>query len=252
MNAPRTRLLLALAVAPLALGLAACKKDTAGTAAAPQGAPVAAVAPPAGKAWTDVVDETADGGMRVGNPEAPIKLVEYGSLSCPHCAVLSQEGTASLMKNYVGTGKVSWEFRSFAIHPQDVPLTVLVSCAPKEAFFPLVEQVYTNFDSMNAVYNDKAKLEQAQAAMDLPPAQRWSAFSDAIGYSDFFAARGISKDAAHACLADLNKATVVADHAKKYGEAGIDSTPTLLINGNKVDGAEWPALEAALKAAGAR
>jgi Thioredoxin len=155
---------------------------------------VAAVAAPAGQAWSDVLETTPDGGMRMGNPDAPIKLLEYGSLSCPHCAKLSQEGFGSLVKNYVNTGKVNFEFRSFAIHPQDVPLTVFVRCAPKEAFFPLVEQVYTNFDAMNAPYQDKAKLDQAQAAMQLPAAQRWSAFADAIGYSDFFAARGIGED----------------------------------------------------------
>lgn len=222
----------------------------------PKGEPVAAVAPPAGKAWTEVIEETADGGMRMGNPDAPIKLIEYGSLSCPHCAKLAQDGFGPLMKDYVGTGKVSFEFRSFAIHPQDVPLTVLARCGPKEAFFPLVEQIYANFDSMNAPYNDQAKLEQAQAAMQLPPAQRWGAFADAIGYLDFFAARGVAKDQGKACLADLTKATVVANQAKKFGEAGISSTPTLLINGRTLQlpaGKEpWDVLSAALKQAGAR
>ena len=144
MTAQTTRLLLTIAVAPLALGLAACKADPAAdaaTAEGPKGEPVAAMVPPAGKAWADVVAATPDGGMRMGNPAAPIKLIEYGSLTCPHCAKLSQEGFGPLVKNYVSTGKVSFEFRSFAIHPQDVPLTVLVRCAPTEAFFPLVEQI---------------------------------------------------------------------------------------------------------------
>lgn len=251
MTAIRTRLLLTLAFAPLAL--AACKSEPATSASeSPQGQPVAAVTAPAGQAWSDVLETTPDGGMRMGNPDAPIKLLEYGSLSCPHCAKLSQEGFGSLVKNYVNTGKVNFEFRSFAIHPQDVPLTVFVRCAPKEAFFPLVEQVYTNFDAMNAPYQDKAKLDQAQAAMQLPAAQRWSAFADAIGYSDFFAARGIAKDQGKACLADLSKATLVAEQAQKYGESGINGTPALFINGTKIDAGEWPGLETALKAAGAR
>ena len=83
---PRPLYLLGMAglVLPLALGLAACKKsDSTGSSS---GDPVAAVAPPAGKAWTDVVKATPEGGMVMGNPAAPIKLVEYGSLSCPHCA----------------------------------------------------------------------------------------------------------------------------------------------------------------------
>lgn len=251
MTAKTARLFLTVAMAPLAL--IACKADpVADAATGPKGEPVAAIVPPAGKTWSDVVEATPEGGMRMGNPAAPIKLLEYGSLTCPHCAKLSQEGFGPLIKNYVATGKVSFEFRSFAIHPQDVPLTVLVRCAPQEAFFPLIEQIYTNFDAMNAVYGDKPKLAQAEAAMTLPPAQRWAAFSQVVGYSDFFAARGVAKDQANACLADLSKATLVADQAKKYGEDGITGTPSIFINGAKIDAGEWAGVETALKAAGAR
>lgn len=252
MTAKTTRLLLTIAFAPLAL--AACKADPAGEAASdgPKGEPVAAVAAPAGKAWADVVEATPDGGMLMGNPNAPIKVIEYGSLTCPGCAKLAQEGFAPLVANYVSTGKVNFEFRSFAIHPQDVPLTVLVRCAPKEAFFPLVEQIYSNFNTMNAVYGDKPRLAQAEAAMSLPPTQRWAAFSQVVGYTDFFAARGVAKDQANACLADLSKATLVADQAKKYGESGITGTPTLFINGTRLGASDWAGLEAGLKAAGAR
>lgn len=255
MTAKTTRLFLSLAIAPLALGLTACKADPAADAAkveGPKGDAVAAVAPPAGKAWSDVVDATPDGGMRMGNPAAPIKVIEYGSLTCPGCAKLAQEGFAPLVTNYVSSGKVSFEFRSFAIHPQDVPLTVLVRCAPKEAFFPLIEQIYSNFNAMNAVYGDKPRLAQAEAAMALPPAQRWAAFSQVVGYTDFFAARGVAKDQANACLSDLSKATLVADQAKKYGESGITGTPTLFINGTKLGVSDWAGLESGLKAAGAR
>lgn len=247
-----SRLALALALAPLALGLAACgKKDDAGAPAA-SSTPIANIAAPAGKAWADVIEETADGGMRMGNPDAPIKLVEYGSLSCPHCAKLSQEGYEPLVTKYVASGRVSYEFRSFAIHPQDVPLTLLVRCSSKEAFFPLVEQLYTNFDAMNSVLQDKAVVERAEAAMRMPEAQRWTAFADALGYIQFFSQRGVAADQAKACLADGAKAKAVADLANKYGEAGINGTPTMFVNGSKVEGTEWSGLEAALQAAGAR
>jgi len=245
------RTLLVLAAAPLALTLAACG-DKAGEGAPPKGEPIAKVAPPAGKVWADVIEETADGGLRMGNPEAPIKLVEYGSLTCPHCAKLAQEGFAPLVTNYVASGRVSFEFRSFAIHPQDVPLTVLARCSTKEAFFPLVEQIYANFDAMNAPYNDQATLDKAQATMQLPPEQRWSAFADTIGYTQFFAQRGIAVDQAHACLADTAKAKQVADFSQQYSAAGINGTPALFINGSKLDTTEWSALEAALQTAGAR
>jgi protein-disulfide isomerase len=239
-----------VALAPLALALAACGGD--GASGPPKGDAIAKIAPPAGKAWADVVEETPEGGMRMGNPEAPIKLVEYGSLSCPGCAKLAQDSFASLTTNYIASGRVSFEFRSFAIHPQDVPLTVLARCSSKEAFFPLIEQIYANFDAMNAPYQDEATMQRAQASMQLAPEQRWSAFADTVGYTQFFAQRGVAVDQAKACLADLPKAKAVADFAQKYSADGVTGTPTLKINGTKLDDTSWKGLEVALQNAGAR
>lgn len=232
---------------PLALGLAACKKDAASDTAAPAG-PVAAAPPPAGKAWTDVVSATGEGGYLMGNPAAPVKVIEYGSLSCPHCAKLAQEGFPTLVGNYVNSGKVNLEFRSFAIHPQDVPLTMLAECAGPETFFPLVEDLYKNFDAVTEATMKGA--DQANKLSGLPENQRFVALADALGFTEFFAARGVSKDQSKACLANSANATKIAKFAESYSNNGIDSTPTLLVNGTKVEGAEWSALDAALKKAG--
>lgn len=235
-----------------ALVLAGCNKaDSGSSAAAPaNGEPVAAVAPPAGKAWADVLAASPEGGVVMGNPKAPIKLVEYGSLSCPHCAKLAQDGAAALTEKYVNTGKVSWEFRSFAIHPQDVPLTVLARCGGNETFFPLVEQVYANFDALSeSTQKGAAKLGNMAS---VPPAERFTTMADALGFTDFFAARGISRDQAKACLTNAAAAEKVAAESDAASKAGIDSTPTLLINGGKVSGNTWAELEPALQKAGAR
>lgn len=245
------RMLGTLALAPLALALAACGGAEDGSGP-PKGEAIAKIAPPAGKAWADVIEETAEGGMRMGNPDAPIKLIEYGSLSCPGCAKLAKDGFAPLVTNYVASGRVSFEFRSFAIHPQDVPLTVLVRCSSKEAFFPLVEQIYANFDAMNAPYQDEATMQRVQASMQLPAEQRWIAFAETIGYTPFFAQRGVAVDQAKACLADLTKAKQVADYAQQYGAEGINGTPTLKINGVQIEDTSWKGLEVALQNAGAR
>ena len=238
---------LVLATAALPIALSACHKTDAGaggaaTAAHAAGAPVAAVAPPAGKAWSDVVGATSAGGMLMGNPNAPIKLVEYGSLSCPHCAHFAETGFKPLVSRYVDSGKVSFEYRSFAIHSIDVPLTVLVRCASPAAFFGLVEQLYSGQPALMARAEQGEK--QANAASALPPSQRFVAIADAMGFTDFFSARGVSVDQAHA--------ERVGKDAQAISDQGVDSTPTLMVNGTKTDANSWAELEPLLQKAGAR
>lgn len=238
--------------APLALAilaLSACNKSDAPTS----GEAIKAVAPPAGTAWSDHVEATPEGGVRMGNPDAPIKLVEYGSLSCPHCAKLAVDGFAKLTGDYVGSGRVSYEFRSYVIHPQfDAPLTLMARCAPLKAFFPLVEQIYRNFDAMQAPLQDPAVQQKANAAIQGPANQRLAGLADALKYTEFFSARGLPVDQAHACLSDNAKTTELDALTQKYSKDGIDSTPTLIVNGEKISTTDWADLDTALKNAGAR
>lgn len=240
----------------LALGLGACHKDGAAAGATASQA-VAAVAPPAGKQWSDVVAATNDGGiqgMRMGNPDAPIKMVEYGSLTCPHCAKLSGEMMQPLLSKYVASGKVSYEYRSFVIHGPDLPLTMLVRCADPGAYFGLVEQLYAGQPAL--IQRMMAGQAQAEAASKLAPAERINGISDAMGLTDWFAAHGLAKDKAHACLANTAVAQAVANEADTISNKGINSTPTVIINGNKIDLGEtteltWGIVEQRLKGAGA-
>lgn len=247
------RLAFTALAAPLALAIGACgSKDDTSPTSAPTGGPVASVPAPAGQAWSEVVAATPDGGMRMGNPNAPIKLIEYGALSCPHCAKLANEAMPTLVSKYVDSGRVSYEFRSFIIHGAiDVILTQLVRCGDPSAYFPLVEQVYATQDQWIA--QAEAAGDKAQAAAALPPDQRMAAMADAYGLTDWFAARGVSKDQAHACLAKTDEAQAIAAQTQKWStDQGINQTPTILINGVKTDIATWQALEPALQNAGAR
>jgi protein-disulfide isomerase len=240
--------------APLALAifaLAACNKSSDSTSSG-SGAAKQAIAPPAGTKWTDRVEATPEGGVRMGNPDAPVKLVEYGSLSCPHCAKLSQDGFAKLTGEYVTSGRMSYEFRSYMIHPQDVPLTLLAQCGSLATFFPMIEQIYANFDAMQQPLSDPAVLQKANAAQQGPADQRMTGLSDALGYTQFFSSRGLSIDKAHACLADGAKAQKIVDMGQKWLSEGIDSTPALVVNGEKLGTTDWADLDTALKNAGAR
>jgi protein-disulfide isomerase len=247
----RFRLFLTLAVAPLAL--AACKQEAATPGNdAPKGDAVAAVPAPAGTSWATTFAKTADGGYLVGNPNAPVKLVEYGALSCSHCAEFSETSTAELRGTFVASGKVSYELRFFMLNALDIPATLLATCGSTEAVLPLAEQFWAWQPNMFA--NLKAAGDaQFQAAGALAPNQRFAALAKIGGMDSFFAARGIPAAQGAACLADVNKATALADATTKAGtEKEINGTPTFFLNGTKLNEGSWPGVKTALQAAGAR
>lgn len=246
---PRFRpALLAALAAPLALALAACGDTT--EEGAPAGEPIAPIAAPAGASWVETAAVTPEGGYVIGNPNAPLKLVEYASHTCHVCAAFSQEGAAP-MDEYVATGVISYEIRNLIRDPVDLSIAMLARCGAPQAFHPLANQAWQNFDAlMNTVQANSAALQQAQAA---PPAQRLQAIAQTSGILEFFAARGISRDQAMTCLADTAKASQIADASQTQAdELQISGTPSFFLNGRKLEPTSWAALEPLLQAAGAR
>lgn len=243
------RLALALCAAPLALGLAACGSDDEGAATAEVVAPVA---PPAGQQWADIAAITPEGGWLAGNPEAPIRLVEYGSLTCPACAAFSVSGMEQLRDDYVNSGRVSYELRSVPLHGTiDLVLTRLLECAPKEAAHPLAEQIWANNNPL--LTEAQANAPALEQAMSLPENQRFVAFADRSGLLDFFAARGVSRDQASACLADPAAIQSLANRLVAQNDKDqITGTPTFFINGTRMSETDWDSVQAALQRAGAR
>ncbi|KQN07648.1 thioredoxin domain-containing protein [Sphingomonas sp. Leaf25] len=232
------------------VALSACGGGDA-TGNATTATPVAGVAAPAGKSWTETVAVTPEGGYRIGNPDAPIKLVEYGSRTCPTCGAFAREGNEPLIANYVSTGKVSFEFRDFAVHgAPDLAAAVLGRCNGTATFFPLLEAMYQDqlatLDRMQAI----PQAEQARL-QSIPPVQAIAGWADAAGFVDFVKQRGVPEAKARECLRDQKLIDQVVKITEEGG-ATVTGTPTFLINGEKVENAvQWKDIEAALKGAGA-
>jgi protein-disulfide isomerase len=247
---------LTLALSALALG--ACSKGDAGAGNGAAAAPVAAKAAPAGQNWSDTVAKTAEGYV-MGNPDAGIKLVEYGSRLCPTCGALAREGYDPLIKNYVSTGKVSFEFREFLVHgPADLPPALLGLCVDKAAFFPVLEQMFHDqaaFDEGLQKMTPAQQQQLQQAAANPKVAIRMLA--DAEGVVPYMKQRGLPQAKIDACLSDqamidkLTKQTQGKGPTEGGGDGTVHGTPTLIINGKVTDALTWPQLDAALKAAGA-
>ncbi len=233
--------------APLALALAACGGEADGEV---EGDVIAAIEAPEGGAWLDTVTVSESDGYILGNPDAPIKLVEYASHTCGGCANFAATAKAGI-KEYVATGVVSFEQRNLVRDPIDLAVATLVRCGAKENMQVLSDeawsylpQIFENVQQNGAAY---------EAAGQAPVNQRFIGIAQAAGLIDFFAARGLSADQQRACLADTAKIETIADNSSEQGrELNIQSTPSFLLNDRRLDGIAWSDVEAALQRAGAR
>lgn len=240
---------LALAAAALALITAGCDQKAADSNSATTGtaapAPVAAYD---GRDWTQTVVRTPEGGFRMGNPDAPNKLVEYASITCPHCRDFSKVGTEPLKATYIRNGKMSWEYRSFVLNPLDVAATLVARCQGADTFFPFVEQLYATQTEWVGKFNtiDEKTL---QSLGSLPQQEQFIKLVGLTGLEDFFKTRGVASDKIRACLSDKGG----LDELLKVRERGtnvdkVDGTPNFILNGSKLEAVyDWPTLEAKLR-----
>jgi protein-disulfide isomerase len=216
---------------------------------APAGAHAADPAPIAApqRDWTRTVEATAEGGFRMGNPDAPLKLVQYTSLSCPHCARFEQEGGQAL-RRYVATGRVSWEVRTFILFSTDTGASLLLHCRGAATFFPLAEALYAaqpEWTERVAALSD----DRIQEILSLEPAANVAALVEASGLDAFFRERGMPEAQLRACLVDPAGMEKLADLTARGLRDGVYGTPTFMINGQIAEEAhDWKTLEPLLKA----
>jgi protein-disulfide isomerase len=145
---------------------------------------------------------------------AGLPIIEYGSLTCPHCAAFSREVLPELKKDYIDTGKVRYIFREFSRNPLDVAAFVLARCVGDDKALAAIELLFSTQDKWAFV--DKP-LEPLIAAMR---------------------ATGLTHDQAMACLKDQAKVDAVAAVGKRASdEIKMNGTPTFVIDG-KVYGGE--------------
>jgi protein-disulfide isomerase len=196
--------------------------------------------------WSATVVATPEGGFRMGNPNAKAKLVEYGSLACPHCRHFEETGYRPLVEGYVRTGRVSYEFRNFLLNGPDVSVSLLAHCAGAAKFFPMAAVVYATqpqwFEKVSAV----SDAQQAELAK-MSDAQRIVRVGELAGFPQIAARFGVTPARARQCLSDPKGVEKLLNMTKAAEDAGITHTPTFLINGKVTDAATWEQLEPELK-----
>lgn len=187
---------------------------------------------PAAADWTRTVVATPNG-FRMGNPAAKVKLVEYGSFTCPHCRAFEQEATAPLKSKYIATGQVSFEFRSFVRNGPDYALSLLAACDGSAKYFATVDMLFTTQPDWIKGFETLDQDAAAKIAA-LPKAQQLPALAKAGAIDSFMVKRGMSPDKVGRCLADQAASDRLTATLKAGVEGDkVEGTPTFLIDGKR-------------------
>lgn len=245
-----------LAGAAAALALVGCHKagSTSGPATAINDTiTITQSNPPPGGTWADVVNATPDGYV-MGNPNAKVKLIEVGALSCPHCKKFEDEGAPTLVDKYVKSGNVSWEFRTYMIHGTiDMPVNLIAQCNGLKNYFPLIQAIYKDQENWMAKLQ-AAPQDKISQIQNLPTNQMFVQLAAIAGLQDWAAERGIPQAKTNECLSNQkmidHQVQITNDVNNQYPD--FQGTPSFIIN-NKLlaNTAGWdklqPQLDAALK-----
>ena len=209
----------AAGVIALAFLTAACgEAPSGGQAAAPTGAPI-----------ETRYEQTEVGGFAIGNPEAPVQILEFGSFSCPHCTHFHEEVLPKLKEKYVDNGLVHFEFRSFVANGPDLLATMVVACEGAERFESLADLFFARMGGEVA----------------------WRSSDDPNGYvADLARRAGIPTARFQACQADAGqREKVMAMRQQAINEYDLRGTPTIIVNGKKRDNVnEWIDLDQLVQA----
>jgi protein-disulfide isomerase len=186
----------------------------------------------------------------MGNPNARVALIEYGSLACPHCRHFEETGFKPLVDRYVRTGQVSYEFRNLLINGPDISVSLLTRCSGPANFFPMSEAVYAS----QPQWQEKVQAISAAQKDELDKMtdqQRIVRYAEITQVPQLAARFGVTPQRARQCLADAKALQRLLDIVQGASKIGITHTPTFLINGKVTEAATWEQLEPLIRQAGA-
>ncbi|WP_157220032.1 thioredoxin domain-containing protein [Flavisphingomonas formosensis] len=199
--------------------------------------------------WTSSFSISPAGGFVMGNPKAPVRLVEFASLTCPHCAAFSAEGAPALRANYIAKGLVSYEVRPLTRDRMDLVAFLLARCGGPPIFFPALDTLFAH----QADWLEKAASAESSFYVrleSLPPEQMLPELAKSAGLDAIMLKQGVDARRQQACLVDKGAQQQLAGMKTQAEALDVQGTPGFLINGALVrDVAGWGALEPALRKA---
>jgi protein-disulfide isomerase len=233
---------LALIAVPLLVTAAPAQQAKTAPKAAPKAQPA--------RDWRTHVVQTTSGATLTGNPAAKVKLVEYLSYTCSHCAHFIAESKTPLYDDLIRRGQVRIEFRHAVRDPLDMAAALLARCTGPKGFGGATQAIFaeqdTWFEQGRTWWQANAETIKSQ-----PQLAQLKAAANGSGLSALMQKRGMTPatiDRCFAAPADLDKLTAMAKTAWET----IKGTPSFTVNGKAVAGSDWASLQPQLRAAGAR
>jgi len=154
------------------------------------------------------------GERALGDPSAPVTVIEYASMTCSHCAAFHETTFTPFKEKYVDTGKVYFIFREFPLDALATSAFMLARCVPEERYFPVVDILFD---------------QQKTWAFSQNPAEALLNIAKQAGFT---------QESFKACLTNQEILDGV-NWVKNRGaqDFGVASTPTFFFNGTMKSGA---------------
>ena len=174
-----------------------------------------------GQAGTPGSDDVALTDITLGDADAPVTIVEYASWTCPACLQFHTDVIPVLKSEYIETGKVKLVFREFPTPPANISVAgfALARCAGADNYYDAIEDLFAAQDNI---------LNLARSGGDIEAAMR----SLASSY-------GIEGDAFNECLSNKDVTYAIGESVMKGDSQGVNSTPTVFVDGEKLQGYDW-------------
>jgi protein-disulfide isomerase len=155
----------------------------------------------------------------LGKPDAPITIIEYASLTCPHCAHFEVDVLPKLKQKWIDTGKAKLVLRDFPLDALALAAATVARCVPAEKFYPLVDTFFAQQEQWAAAHEPRGALEKLAKLA------------------------GVGDKQFKNCTEDKKlEDQVVQSRLTAAQQLGVNSTPSFFINGQKFEGA--PTFEA--------
>lgn len=188
-----------------------------------------------------------DYGHVLGNPDAPVKLVEYMSYTCSHCAAFSREGELAIRAMIIPRGKMSYEIRHLLRDPIDLTAALLTHCGAPEKFIGNHEAILKNQSEWLDLARKSTQAQRTRWSFGTNAA-RFRAIASDLGFYDIMEERGYSRPALDSCLADDKTATALAETSQRDIETyKLLGTPSFVLDGQLLSGVyDWKSLSPVL------